>query len=57
MTGLSAAAEQWFTRHNAKAPEQWRGAQEPGGQGRGLAGHDPPGVGADGESGAGAGRP
>ena len=55
--GIARSEEQWFKRHNPTAPAQWRGAQEPGGQGRGLAGHDPPGVGADGESGAGAGGP
>ena len=55
--GIARSEEQWFKRHNPTAPELWRGAQEPGGQGRGLAGLDPPGVGADGESGAGAGGP
>ena len=53
--GVARSEEQWFKRHNPTAPAQWRGAQEPGGQGRGLAGQDPPDVGADGESGAGAG--
>ena len=40
-----------------QGPGARRSAQESGGQGRGLAGHDPPGVGADGESGARAGWP
>ena len=49
--GIARSEEQWFKRHNPKAPGAWRGTQEPGGQGLGLAGQDPPGVGADGESG------
>ncbi len=51
--GIARSAEQWFKRHNPQGPGAGRGAQEPGSQGRGLAGQDPPGVGADGESGAG----
>ena len=55
--GIARTAEQWFKRYNAKEPEQGGARKIAGGQGRRLAGHDPPGVGADGESGAGAGGP
>ena len=39
--GIERSGEQWFKRHNAKAPEKGRGAEVTGGQGRGLAGKDP----------------
>ena len=52
--GIERSAEQWFKRYNAKAPERGGGAEVAGGQGRGLAGEDPQGVGANGEPGAGA---
>ena len=50
--GIERSAEQWFKRYNAKAPKKGGGAEVAGGQGRGLAGEDPQGVGADGEPGA-----
>ena len=55
--GIERSGEQWFKRHNAKAPEKGGARKVTGGQGRGLAGEDPQGVGADGEPGARAGGP
>ena len=55
--GIERRAEQWFRRYNGKAPETGGARKSRGGQGRGLAGQDPQGVGADGEPGAGAGWP
>ena len=39
--GIARSAEQWFKRHNPQGPGAGRGAQEPGSQGRGLAGQGP----------------
>ena len=43
--GIERSGEQWFRRYNAKEPEKGGGAEIAGGQGGGLAGQDPRGVG------------
>ena len=55
--GIARSEEQWFKRHNPTAPAQGGARKSRAAKAGGLAGHDPPGVGADGESGAGAGGP